>query len=101
MAAMATVPSYTPSLWVRLCHALPRLDLSMQMKDNVFVPDSWEYQQVTDTCCCRIKHDHVTTHWPIKEPMLLSQWCVLSCNESTGGLIKNSFMQIFILRFSV
>lgn len=50
MAAMATVPSYTPSLWVRLCHALPRLDLSMQMKDNVFVPDSWEYQQVTDTC---------------------------------------------------
>lgn len=47
MAAMATVPSYTPSLWVRLCHALPRLDLTMQMKDNTFVPDSWEYQQVT------------------------------------------------------
>ncbi|TWW79115.1 Protein tweety -like protein 1 [Takifugu flavidus] len=45
MAAMATVPSYTPSLWVRLCHALPRLDLTMQMKDNTFVPDSWEYQQ--------------------------------------------------------
>lgn len=47
MAAMATVPSYTPSLWVRLCHALPRLDLTMQMKDNTFAPDSWEYQQVT------------------------------------------------------
>lgn len=47
MAAMATVPSYAPSLWVRLCHALPRLDLTMQMKDNAFVPDSWEYQQVT------------------------------------------------------
>ncbi|KAK1895949.1 Protein tweety like 1 [Dissostichus eleginoides] len=45
MAAMATVPSYTPSLWVRMCHALPRLDLTMQMKDNIFVPDSWEYQQ--------------------------------------------------------
>uniref|UniRef100_H3CRN5 Protein tweety homolog n=1 Tax=Tetraodon nigroviridis TaxID=99883 RepID=H3CRN5_TETNG len=45
MAAMATVPSYTPSLWVRLCHALPRLDLTMQMKDNTFAPDSWEYQQ--------------------------------------------------------
>uniref|UniRef100_H3C4M5 Protein tweety homolog n=1 Tax=Tetraodon nigroviridis TaxID=99883 RepID=H3C4M5_TETNG len=42
---MATVPSYTPSLWVRLCHALPRLDLTMQMKDNTFAPDSWEYQQ--------------------------------------------------------
>lgn len=49
MAAMTTVPSYTPSLWVRVCHALPRLDLTMQMKDNIFVPDSWEYQQVTDT----------------------------------------------------
>lgn len=47
MAAMATVPSYAPSLWVRLCHALPRLDLTMQMKDNTFAPDSWEYQQVT------------------------------------------------------
>ncbi|XP_040022089.1 protein tweety homolog 1 isoform X1 [Gasterosteus aculeatus] len=45
MNAMTTVPSYTPSLWVRLCHALPRLDLTMEMKDNVFVPDSWEYQQ--------------------------------------------------------
>uniref|UniRef100_A0A3Q0R735 Protein tweety homolog n=1 Tax=Amphilophus citrinellus TaxID=61819 RepID=A0A3Q0R735_AMPCI len=45
MAAMTTVPSYTPSLWVRMCHALPRLDFSMQMRDNVFVPDSWEYQQ--------------------------------------------------------
>uniref|UniRef100_A0A8C3ANL7 Protein tweety homolog n=1 Tax=Cyclopterus lumpus TaxID=8103 RepID=A0A8C3ANL7_CYCLU len=42
---MTTVPSYTPSLWVRVCHALPRLDLTMQMKDNIFVPDSWEYQQ--------------------------------------------------------
>ncbi|XP_047454045.1 protein tweety homolog 1 isoform X2 [Mugil cephalus] len=45
MAAMTTVPSYTPSLWVRVCHALPRLDLTMQMRDNTFVPDSWEYQQ--------------------------------------------------------
>ncbi|XP_030640844.1 protein tweety homolog 1 [Chanos chanos] len=45
MAAMATVPSYTPSLWVRLCHALPRLDLTMQTRDNIFTPDSWEYQQ--------------------------------------------------------
>ncbi|XP_067094400.1 protein tweety homolog 1 isoform X3 [Osmerus mordax] len=45
MAAMATVPSYTPSLWVRVCHALPRLDLTMQMRDSAFVPDSWEYQQ--------------------------------------------------------
>ncbi|XP_076135662.1 protein tweety homolog 1 [Alosa pseudoharengus] len=42
---MATVPSYTPSIWVRLCHALPRLDLTMQMRDNAFTPDSWEYQQ--------------------------------------------------------
>uniref|UniRef100_A0A3Q3SR26 Protein tweety homolog n=1 Tax=Mastacembelus armatus TaxID=205130 RepID=A0A3Q3SR26_9TELE len=42
---MTTVPSYTPSLWVRVCHALPRLDLTMQMRDNIFVPDSWEYQQ--------------------------------------------------------
>uniref|UniRef100_A0A672HTM6 Uncharacterized protein n=1 Tax=Salarias fasciatus TaxID=181472 RepID=A0A672HTM6_SALFA len=47
---MTTVPSYTPSIWVRMCHALPRLDLTMQMRDNIFVPDSWEYQQVTDTC---------------------------------------------------
>lgn len=45
MASMAAVPSYTPSLWVKLCHALPRLDLTMQMRDNFFVPDSWEYQQ--------------------------------------------------------
>ncbi|XP_019724623.1 protein tweety homolog 1 isoform X5 [Hippocampus comes] len=45
MAAMTTVPSYTPSLWVRMCHALPRLDLTMQMRDNLFAPDSWEYQQ--------------------------------------------------------
>ncbi|XP_077577781.1 protein tweety homolog 1 isoform X2 [Stigmatopora nigra] len=45
MAAMTTVPSYSPSLWVRMCHALPRLDLSMQMRDNLFAPDSWEYQQ--------------------------------------------------------
>uniref|UniRef100_A0A3P8WR40 Protein tweety homolog n=1 Tax=Cynoglossus semilaevis TaxID=244447 RepID=A0A3P8WR40_CYNSE len=42
---MATVPSYTASLWVRLCHSIPRLDLSLQMRDNTFVPDSWEYQQ--------------------------------------------------------
>ncbi|KAM7420952.1 hypothetical protein PAMA_015246 [Pampus argenteus] len=45
MAAMTTVPSYSPSLWVRMCHALPRLDLTMQMRENIFVPDSWEYQQ--------------------------------------------------------
>nr|XP_020473221.1 protein tweety homolog 1 isoform X2 [Monopterus albus] len=45
MAAMTTVPSYTPSLWVKVCHALPRLDFTMQMRDNIFVPDSWEYQQ--------------------------------------------------------
>ncbi|XP_019897061.1 protein tweety homolog 1 isoform X5 [Esox lucius] len=45
MAAMATVPSYTPSLWVRVCHALPRMDLTMTMRDNLFIPDSWEYQQ--------------------------------------------------------
>uniref|UniRef100_A0A8D3CQ74 Uncharacterized protein n=1 Tax=Scophthalmus maximus TaxID=52904 RepID=A0A8D3CQ74_SCOMX len=50
---MTTVPSYAPSLWVRVCHALPRLDLAMQMRDNIFIPDSWEYQQVTDTC-----HNH-------------------------------------------
>ncbi|XP_028836963.1 protein tweety homolog 1 isoform X2 [Denticeps clupeoides] len=42
---MATVPNYTPSVWVRLCHALPRLDLTMQTRDSVFTPDSWEYQQ--------------------------------------------------------
>lgn len=62
MAAMTTVPSYTPSLWVRMCHALPRLDFSMQMRENIFVPDSWEYQQVNDTChsyhtvttCCAV-----------------------------------------------
>uniref|UniRef100_A0A3B3UA80 Protein tweety homolog n=1 Tax=Poecilia latipinna TaxID=48699 RepID=A0A3B3UA80_9TELE len=42
---MITVPSYSPSIWVRMCHALPRLDLSMQMRDNIFAPDSWEYQQ--------------------------------------------------------
>ncbi|AWO96492.1 putative protein tweety -like 1-like [Scophthalmus maximus] len=45
MAGMTTVPSYAPSLWVRVCHALPRLDLAMQMRDNIFIPDSWEYQQ--------------------------------------------------------
>ncbi|XP_056458936.1 protein tweety homolog 1 [Gadus chalcogrammus] len=45
MAAMALVPSYSPSLWVRVCHALPRLDLTMVMRDNSFIPDSWEYQQ--------------------------------------------------------
>ncbi|XP_034030527.1 protein tweety homolog 1 isoform X2 [Thalassophryne amazonica] len=45
MAAISTVPSYTPSLWVRLCHSIPRLDLAMQKRDNNFVPDSWEYQQ--------------------------------------------------------
>ncbi|XP_035240771.1 protein tweety homolog 1 isoform X3 [Anguilla rostrata] len=42
---MATVPGYSPSLWVRVCHALPRLDLTLQTRDNVFTPDSWEYQQ--------------------------------------------------------
>ncbi|KAK3571954.1 hypothetical protein QTP86_020501 [Hemibagrus guttatus] len=45
MAAIETVPSYSPSIWVQMCHALPRFDLSMQMRDNVFTPDSWEYQQ--------------------------------------------------------
>ncbi|MFT7815904.1 protein tweety homolog 1 isoform X1 [Arapaima gigas] len=43
--AMATAPGYSPSLWVRLCHALPRLDLTLQSRDNAFAPDSWEYQQ--------------------------------------------------------
>nr|XP_029476101.1 protein tweety homolog 1-like [Oncorhynchus nerka] len=28
-----------------MCHALPRLDLTMTMRDNLFIPDSWEYQQ--------------------------------------------------------
>ncbi|CAM4699138.1 unnamed protein product [Leuciscus chuanchicus] len=45
MAAIATVPNYTPSVWVRLCHAIPRLDLTLQTRDSVFTPDSWEYQQ--------------------------------------------------------
>ncbi|KAI2655389.1 hypothetical protein H4Q32_017780 [Labeo rohita] len=45
MAAIATVPNYTPSLWVRLCHAIPRLDMTLQTRDSVFTPDSWEYQQ--------------------------------------------------------
>ncbi|XP_026795832.2 protein tweety homolog 1 isoform X4 [Pangasianodon hypophthalmus] len=45
MAAIETVPSYSPSIWVQMCHALPRFDLTMQMRDNVFTPDSWEYQQ--------------------------------------------------------
>ncbi|KTG36654.1 hypothetical protein cypCar_00000897 [Cyprinus carpio] len=45
MAAIATVPNYTPSLWVRLCHAIPRLDLTLQTRNSVFTPDSWEYQQ--------------------------------------------------------
>ncbi|XP_016420754.1 protein tweety homolog 1-like [Sinocyclocheilus rhinocerous] len=45
MAAIATVPNYTPSIWVRLCHAIPRLDLTLQTRDSVFTPDSWEYQQ--------------------------------------------------------
>jgi len=49
MAAIATVPNYTPSVWVRLCHAIPRLDLTLQTRDSVFTPDSWEYQQVTLT----------------------------------------------------
>lgn len=46
MAAIETVPSYSPSIWVQMCHALPRFDLTMQMRENVFTPDSWEYQQV-------------------------------------------------------
>ncbi|XP_016347164.1 protein tweety homolog 1-B-like [Sinocyclocheilus anshuiensis] len=45
MAAIATVPNYTPSIWVRLCHAIPRLDLTLQTRDSVFTPNSWEYQQ--------------------------------------------------------
>ncbi|KAJ8287855.1 hypothetical protein COCON_G00005140 [Conger conger] len=45
VVTMATVPGYSPSLWVRVCHALPRLDLTLQTRDNVFTPDSWEYQQ--------------------------------------------------------
>ncbi|KTG45160.1 hypothetical protein cypCar_00010462 [Cyprinus carpio] len=45
MAAIATVPNYTPSIWVRLCHAIPRLDLNLKTRDSVFTPDSWEYQQ--------------------------------------------------------
>ncbi|XP_058245702.1 protein tweety homolog 1 isoform X2 [Hemibagrus wyckioides] len=45
MAAIETIPSYSPSIWVQMCHALPRFDLTMQMRDNVFTPDSWEYQQ--------------------------------------------------------
>uniref|UniRef100_A0A673GEK3 Uncharacterized protein n=1 Tax=Sinocyclocheilus rhinocerous TaxID=307959 RepID=A0A673GEK3_9TELE len=47
MAAIATVPNYTPSLWVRLCHAIPRLDLTLQTRNSMFTPDRWEYQQVT------------------------------------------------------
>ncbi|GAA6093140.1 protein tweety homolog 1 isoform X1 [Tachysurus ichikawai] len=45
MAAIETIPSYSPSIWVQMCHALPRFDLTMQMRDNIFTPDSWEYQQ--------------------------------------------------------
>ncbi|XP_052434338.1 protein tweety homolog 1 isoform X2 [Carassius gibelio] len=45
MAAIAPVPNYSPSIWVRLCHAIPRLDLTLQTRDSVFTPDSWEYQQ--------------------------------------------------------
>ncbi|XP_051576367.1 protein tweety homolog 1-like isoform X2 [Myxocyprinus asiaticus] len=45
MAAIATIPNYNPSLWVQLCHAIPRLDLTLQTRDSVFNPDSWEYQQ--------------------------------------------------------
>ncbi|XP_062847816.1 protein tweety homolog 1 isoform X2 [Trichomycterus rosablanca] len=45
MALMDPVSSYSPSVWVRMCHSLPRLDLTMQMRDNLFKPDSWEYQQ--------------------------------------------------------
>lgn len=43
---MEAVPGYSPSFWVRVCHALPRLDFNLQTQDNVFSPDSWEYQQV-------------------------------------------------------
>ncbi|KAJ3597698.1 hypothetical protein NHX12_001215 [Muraenolepis orangiensis] len=60
MAAIALVPSYSPSLWVRVCHALPRLDLSMVMRDNSFVPDSWEYQQVKGTQL-PVTHARLTT----------------------------------------
>ncbi|XP_023685896.1 protein tweety homolog 1 isoform X1 [Paramormyrops kingsleyae] len=42
---MEAVPGYSPSFWVRVCHALPRLDFNLQTQDNVFSPDSWEYQQ--------------------------------------------------------
>ncbi|XP_046703364.1 protein tweety homolog 1 isoform X2 [Silurus meridionalis] len=45
MAAIETVPSYSASIWVQMCHAIPRFDLTMQTRDNVFTPDSWEYQQ--------------------------------------------------------
>ncbi|XP_060776502.1 protein tweety homolog 1 isoform X2 [Neoarius graeffei] len=45
MAALETVPSYSPSIWVQMCHAIPRFDLTMQMQDNIFTPESWEYQQ--------------------------------------------------------
>lgn len=54
MAAIATVPNYTPSVWVRLCHAIPRLDLTLQTRDSVFTPDSWEYQQVTLHTCSHL-----------------------------------------------
>ncbi|MBN3315739.1 TTYH1 protein, partial [Atractosteus spatula] len=43
--AMATAPGYSPSLWVTLCHSLPRLDLSLRPCGSQFRPDSWEYQQ--------------------------------------------------------
>ena len=62
MAAMAAVPSYAPSVWVKVCHALPRLDLTMQMRDNFFVPDSWEYQQVKlHTQPITARHQQVTS----------------------------------------
>ncbi|MBN3299253.1 TTY1B protein, partial [Amia calva] len=42
---MATAPGYAPSLWVSLCHSLPRLDLSLRPVDGSFQPHSWDYQQ--------------------------------------------------------
>uniref|UniRef100_A0A673M0V2 Uncharacterized protein n=1 Tax=Sinocyclocheilus rhinocerous TaxID=307959 RepID=A0A673M0V2_9TELE len=90
MAAIATVPNYTPSIWVRLCHAIPRLDLTLQTRDSVFTPDSWEYQQVTLSL--------IPAHL---SPALSFQKCIFSCcQEEYFYLDSHNILSLTTLLYS-
>lgn len=94
MAAIATVPNYAPSIWVRLCHAIPRLDLTLQTRDSVFTPDSWEYQQVNLSPSLTLASPQPFPCFSLSETIFTSDswwWAV-------GKLITWSDTQLFLSR---